>query len=72
MLGKLPRVVSFSRAGSLLGLLMCGLSVPGNASAADLRLRINPKMERHDSAPPPEKREQLFERFLYWLRSHQG
>ena len=72
MFGKLLRVVSPAWAGSFLALLACILSAPNGATAADLRLRINPKIERHDTATPQEKREQLFERFLRWLRLHQA
>jgi hypothetical protein len=52
----------------LLALLVL---VPANADAADLRLRINPTAERHAAAPPVEKRKQLFEQFLQWMRAHQ-
>ncbi|HUN98121.1 MAG TPA: hypothetical protein VMU69_18045 [Bradyrhizobium sp.] len=71
MFGKLPRVVFLGSAGSFLALFVCAVSLPGHAMAADLRLRINPKNEQHDPISQQEKREQLFERFLHWLRSHQ-
>jgi hypothetical protein len=68
--GKLPRVVVPKHSTMLMALLACTMLVPANADAADLRLRINPTAERHDATPPVEKRKQLFEQFLRWMRVH--
>jgi hypothetical protein len=72
MFGRVPRAVLLGCAGSCLALLVWAVSAPGSAIAADLPLRINPKTEQHGTTPSSETREQLFERFLRWLRSHQG
>jgi hypothetical protein len=71
MLGKRPRVAVPKHSATLLALLACTILVPAKADAADLRLRIDPTAERHGAAPPVEKRKQLFEQFLRWMRAHQ-
>ncbi|SDS18126.1 hypothetical protein SAMN05444158_1259 [Bradyrhizobium canariense] len=71
MFGKWPSVAALKQVGRLLALLACAILLPENADAADLRLRIKPTAERHDTTPAPETRERLFEQFLRWVRSHQ-
>jgi hypothetical protein len=70
MFGKLPQVVVPKHSTTLLALLACTILVPSNTHAADLRLRMNPAAGRHDATPPVEKRKQLFEQFLRWMRVH--
>jgi hypothetical protein len=55
-------------AGKFLALSVFALIMSSNASAADLRLPIDPTVARPATTPLPKSRKELFEEYLQWKK----
>jgi hypothetical protein len=58
------------RAGRFLVLSVSAVIMSSPASAADLRLPIEPTAARPATTPLPKSRKELFEEYLQWKKQH--
>jgi hypothetical protein len=56
------------QAGRSLVLSVAAIIMSSHASAADLRLQIDPTVARPATIPLPKSRKELFEEYLRWKK----